>query len=130
MERVMGVGGIFFKAADKVALGAWYRDNLGVPVESWGGASFSWADHDPRGDAQTVWSPFASDTTYFAPSTSGFMVNFRVSDLHATLDQLRANGCDVDDKVDEADFGAFGWVMDPEGNRVELWQPPSGQATG
>jgi len=125
MERVMGIGGIFFKATDKVALGAWYRDNLGVAVEeAWGGANFSWKENNPHGDAHTVWSPFASDTGYFAPSTKGFMVNFRVRDLHAMLDQLRANGCDVDDKVEASDYGKFGWVMDPEGNRIELWEPP------
>ena len=126
MERVMGIGGIFFKAADKAALGAWYRDNLGVPVEeAWGGASLSWKEDNPHGDAHTVWSPFASDTSYFAPSNKAFMVNFRVRDLHAMLAQLRANGCDVDEKVEESDYGKFGWVMDPEGNRIELWEPPA-----
>ncbi len=125
MERVMGIGGVFFKATDKVALRAWYRDNLGVPVEDWGGANFFWAQHDQLGDAHTVWSPFASDTSYFAPSTKEFMVNFRVRDLHAMLDQLRAKGCDVDDKVEDSEYGKFGWVMDPEGNRIELWEPVS-----
>jgi predicted enzyme related to lactoylglutathione lyase len=127
MERVMGIGGIFFKAADKTALCAWYRDNLGVPLqEEWGLAVFGWKDNDPRGDAQTVWSPFPEDTDYFAPSARGFMVNFRVNDLDAMLGQLRENGCDVDDKVEVSEFGKFGWVMDPKGNRVELWEPPVG----
>jgi predicted enzyme related to lactoylglutathione lyase len=127
MERVMGIGGIFFKAADKASLGTWYRDNLGVAVEeAWGGAIFRWKEHNPKGDAHTVWSPFANDTDYFAPSTKGFMVNFRVADLHAMLDQLRKNGCDVDEKVEESEYGKFGWVMDPEGNRIELWEPPEG----
>ena len=130
MEKVMGIGGIFFKATDKVALAAWYRDNLGVPVDdAWHGAVFSWRDNNPAGDAHTVWSPFASDTTYFEPSNKGFMVNFRVSDLDAMLAQLRANGCTVDDKVEDSGFGKFGWVMDPEGNRVELWQPPAAAST-
>ena len=122
----MGIGGIFFKAADKAALAAWYRDNLGVPVdEAWGGATFLWTDHDPHGDAHTVWSPFSSDTSYFSPSTRDFMINFRVRDLDAMMRQLRANRCDVDDAVEESEFGKFGWVMDPERNRLELWEPPA-----
>jgi predicted enzyme related to lactoylglutathione lyase len=126
MEKVMGIGGIFFKATDKAALAAWYRDNLGVPVDdTWGGAVFSWTDNDPQSNAHTIWSPFAADTTYFEPSTKGFMVNFRVANLDAMLAQLRANGCDVVDKIEASDFGRFGWVMDPDGNRVELWQPPA-----
>ena len=130
MERVMGIGGIFFKAADKAGLAAWYRDNLGVAVEdAWGGAVFHWKENNPKGDAQTVWSPFANDTDYFAPSTKGFMVNFRVADLHAMLDQLQRNGCNVDEKVEESDYGKFGWVMDPEGNRIELWEPPEAPGT-
>ena len=112
MERVMGIGGVFFKCTKKEAVANWYRDNLGVPVEEWGGAVFSWKAHDERGDACTVWSPFPSDSTYFAPSTKEFMVNFRVSDLDAMLEQLRNNGCDVDEKVDESEFGKFGWVGD------------------
>ena len=106
---------------------SWYRDNLGVPVQDWGGAVFSWKENDPKGEAQTVWSPFAQDSAYFEPSKKGFMVNFRVADLDRMLAQLRAKGCDVDEKVEDSDFGRFGWVMDPEGNRVELWQPPSAQ---
>jgi len=129
MERVLGIGGVFFKAADKGALGAWYRDNLGVPLEEeWGGAVFGWKANDPVGDAHTVWSPFPEDTSYFAPSTRDFMLNFRVADLEAMLRQLRAKGCAVDDKTEESEFGKFGWVMDPEGNRIELWQPPDSGA--
>ena len=121
----MGIGGIFFKATDKSALCAWYRDNLGVAIEEeWGGAIFKWSENDPRNDAHTVWSPFSSDTRYFEPSTKGFMVNFRVLDLAAMLEQLRRNGCDVDDTVEDTEYGKFGWVMDPEGNRIELWEPP------
>jgi len=126
MEKVTGIGGIFFKSTDRDALSAWYRDNLGVPVDdSWGGASFDWREHNPAGDATTIWNPFSADTTYFEPSDKGFMVNFRVRDLDAMLAQLRANGCDVADKIEDGDFGKFGWVMDPDGNRVELWQPPA-----
>jgi predicted enzyme related to lactoylglutathione lyase len=124
MEQVMGIGGIFFKANDKDALAVWYRDNLGVPIQEWGGANFFWKENNPKGDAHTVWSPFPSDTDYFGPNPKGFMVNFRVRDLGAMLEQLRANGCDVDDKIEDGEYGKFGWVMDPEGNRIELWEPP------
>lgn len=128
MQRVTGIGGVFFKARDPQALAAWYQRHLGVPVEDWGGAVFRWAgEHNPGGTGTTTWSPFKADTDYFAPSTAPFMINFRVADLHALLAALRAEGCTVDDKVDESPYGKFGWVMDPEGHRVELWEPPVGQ---
>lgn len=128
MKRVTGIGGIFFKAQDPQALGAWYRQHLGIGVEEWGGAAFRWATPDnPTGTGTTVWSPFKADTAYFAPSTASFMINYRVDDLHALLAQLRAEGCQVDDKVEESAYGKFGWVFDPEGNKIELWEPPAGQ---
>ena len=108
-----GIGGVFFKANDAETLRRWYQDNLGIDVSEWGGAKF--------GD--TVWSIFKSSTNYFAPSKQPFMVNYRVADLDAMLAQLRAAGATVDDKVEDTEFGRFGWVMDPEGNRIELWQP-------
>jgi predicted enzyme related to lactoylglutathione lyase len=123
MQKVQGIGGVFFKTKDPKALGQWYRDNLGVPVEEWGGCAFKWSDLDGADTASTVWSPFPEATTYFEPSTKPFMINFRVNDLDAMLAQLRENGCDVAEKVEEMEFGRFGWVMDPEGNRIELWQP-------
>jgi predicted enzyme related to lactoylglutathione lyase len=125
MERVQGIGGLFFKAIDKPALLAWYRDNLGIDVQDWGGAVFNWREMNPTGDATTHWSVFSSDTTYLAPGTASFMVNFRVADLAAMLSQLRANGCNVDDSVEDTEYGRFGWVIDPEGNKIELWQPPT-----
>ena len=97
-----------------------------LPVEAWGGCAFKWSDLDPNGTASSVWSPFPEATTYFEPSPKPFMINFRVEDLDAMLAQLRENGCDVAEKVEEMEFGRFGWVMDPEGNRVELWQPAGG----
>jgi len=118
MERVLGVGGIFFKAKDPARLKAWYRDHLGVPSDEHGETVFS--GQDPG--AMLVWSPFPADTKYFAPSESPFMINFRVKDLHAMLAQLRAAGATVDEKVQEEPYGKFGWVMDPEGNRIELWE--------
>ncbi len=117
MQRVTGIGGIFFKAKDPDAMRAWYRDRLGIDIQDWGGASF-----DDAGGS-TAWSLFPADTGYFAPSTAPFMVNYRVADLDALLAALRSEGCDVDPKTQDEGYGKFGWVMDPEGNRVELWEP-------
>ena len=128
MKRVTGIGGIFFKSKDPKALGEWYRTHLGLNVEEWGGVAFRWVtSENPTGTGTTIWTPFKDDTSYFAPSTASFMINFRVQDLHALVTALRAEGCDVDAKVDESEYGKFGWVQDPEGNRIELWQPPEGQ---
>lgn len=128
MKRVTGIGGVFFKSADPKRLAEWYRVHLGLNVEEWGGAIFRWAGPDnPTGTGTTAWSPFKDDTDYFAPSRAAFMINYRVDDLHALLAALRAEGCQVEDKVDESEYGKFGWVLDPDGNKVELWQPPEGQ---
>ncbi|MBP6278961.1 MAG: VOC family protein [Rhodocyclaceae bacterium] len=128
MKRVTGIGGIFFKSKDPKALAEWYKIHLGLNVEDWGGVAFKWASpENPAGIGSTIWSPFKADTTYFAPSNASFMINYRVDDLHALLAQLRSEGCDVDTKVDESEYGKFGWVNDPEGNKLELWQPPEGQ---
>ncbi len=128
MGRVTGIGGIFFAARDPAALRAWYAKHLGVPVDEWGGALFRWVtDANPSGTGSTVWSIFPDDTKYFEPGTARFMINFRVADLDAVLSALREEGCDVDEKTESSEYGRFGWVVDPEGNRVELWQPPEGQ---
>jgi len=129
MARVTGIGGIFFKARDAVALRAWYREHLGIDVQEWGGTTFRWND-PPAPEGATVWSVFPATSKYFDPSPAPFMVNYRVADLAAMLADLRAAGCNVDDKVEESEYGKFGWVMDPEGNRIELWQPPSGSLAG
>lgn len=128
MNRVSGIGGIFFKAKNAETLREWYRKHLGIGDEMWGGEIFRWqSPENPTGEGTTVWTIFDEDSKHFAPGTSGFMINYRVEDLHAVLAALRAEGCDVDEKVDESEYGKFGWVMDPEGNRIELWQPPAGQ---
>lgn len=127
MKRVTGIGGVFFKSKDPKALGEWYRKHLGMNVEEWGGVAFSWAD-DPSGAAgTTVWSPFSEDTDYFEPSAAPFMINFRVADLKGLLAALRAEGCNVQEKFEESEYGKFGYVIDPEGNKLELWQPPEGK---
>lgn len=128
MKRVTGIGGIFFKSKDPKALSAWYKTHLGIDVQSWGGAAFQWNGPDnPTGVGTTVWNAFPADTKYFAPSPASFMVNYRVADLHALLAALRSEGVQVEDKVDESEYGKFGWLVDPDGNKIELWQPPDGQ---
>lgn len=128
MKRVTGIGGIFFTAKDPAALRAWYKRHLGIDVQDWGGAAFMWADAEGNAHkGMTVWSVGADDGKHFAPSKSAFMVNYRVDDLDALLAALREEGCNVLDKTDDSEYGKFGWVMDPEGNKVELWQPPEGQ---
>jgi catechol 2,3-dioxygenase-like lactoylglutathione lyase family enzyme len=127
LQRVTGIGGIFFKSKDPQALGAWYRTHLGIEVEAWGGAAFKWnSAANPGGVGTTIWSPFKEDTGYFAPSQAPFMVNYRVHDLHALLAVLRDEGVQVQDKVEESEHGKFGWVIDPDGNKLELWEPPAG----
>lgn len=120
MKRVVGIGGIFIKARDPEALRAWYKRHLGIDVQDWGGTAFPWN----RPDGMTAWSILPEASEAFAPSQAPFMVNYVVEDLHAVLEALRSEGCDVDAKVEASEFGSFGWVMDPEGNRIELWQPP------
>ena len=128
MRRVTGIGGIFFKASDAPALRAWYKRHLGIDVQDWGGAAFTWTDENGKAvTGTTVWSISSGEGDYFAPSTAPFMVNYRVDDLYALLKVLREEGCDVLEKIDESEYGKFGWVIDPEGNKVELWQPPLGQ---
>lgn len=124
MKRVTGIGGIFFKASDPAALAGWYREHLGLDVTDWNGAIFHWGG-DGSEPGMTIWSPFAANTDYMAPGTAPFMVNFRVADLDALLAALKAEGCNVMDRTETSGHGKFGWVIDPEGNKVELWQPPA-----
>src|SRR5689334_22957412 len=125
MKRVTGIGGIFFKAKDAPALRAWYKQHLAIDVQAWGGTAFMWTDADgkPSG-GMTVWSVTTEGSTQFAPSNAPFMVNYRVEDLDAVIAALKEEGCNVLDKIVDSDYGKFGWVIDPEGNKVELWQPP------
>jgi catechol 2,3-dioxygenase-like lactoylglutathione lyase family enzyme len=120
LKRVTGIGGIFIKSADPARLREWYRRHLGLDIEAWGGTAFT-------GPGTTVWNLFEASSNYFAPSQAPFMVNYRVERLHPLLAALRAEGCQVDDKVDESEYGKFGWVVDPDGNKIELWEPPEGQ---
>lgn len=127
MKRVTGIGGVFFKAKDPKALADWYRIHLGIDVQPWCGAAFPWHRPEaPEPHGATVWSIQEENAEMFGGSAAPFMINYRVADLDSLLATLREEGCDVDDKTDSSDYGKFGWVTDPEGNRVELWQPPEG----
>ena len=124
MAKVIGLGGVFFKSRDPQALGEWYQKWLGVPVESaWGGATFK-PDQMPPG-GYSVWSPFPADTQYFAPAEQPFMMNLVVDDLDGALTQVTEGGAEIVGEIEESEFGRFGWFLDPEGNKVELWQPPA-----
>ena len=128
MAHVRGIGGIFFKSENPEALYAWYEQHLGIAAKSGEGAMFHWRrPENPAKEDLTVWSIFPSSTTYFKTSRARFMLNYIVDDLDATLAHLRANGAQVDDATEEYDFGKFGWAMDPDGNRIELWEPKSPQ---
>ena len=122
MEHVTGIGGVFFKARDPEGMAAWYREHLGVRNEA-GHADFPWREHErPDEVGRTVWSIFPADTDYFGPATSPFMINYRVANLDRMLAQLRQNGITVL-KIEDYDYGRFAWITDPEGNRIELWEP-------
>lgn len=125
MKRVTGIGGIFFKSRDPERLESWYEKHLGIVAGEDGSVTFRWREpDDPAAEGCTAWAPFPADTTYFAPSASTWMINYRVDDLDALLAELRREGVVVDERIEEQEYGRFGWAMDPEGNRIELWEPP------
>jgi predicted enzyme related to lactoylglutathione lyase len=121
MEKVTGIGGVFQRAARTEELRAWYEAHLGISIEQYGGTQFDWT---PGGS--TTWAIFDTETDYFGRRDQQFMVNFRVADLDAMLAQLRAAGVEVIDAIEESEYGRFGWAVDPEGTRFELWEPPQG----
>jgi len=124
MARVRGIGGVFFKSGNHEALQEWYAKHLGIVSDGDSGAMFKWTQPDsPTEDNITAWCIFPASTKYFGESKSNFMLNYVVDDLHGTLKSLREEGVWVDPKVDEYDYGKFGWIMDPDGNRIELWEP-------
>ncbi len=128
MKRVTGIGGIFFKAKDAPALQAWYKRHLGIDVQEWGGTAFAWTDDAGKPVAgTTIWTVHPSEGDPYAPGAASFMVNYRVENLLGLVKALREEGCHVLEKVDDSEYGKFAWVIDPEGNKVELWQPPAGQ---
>jgi predicted enzyme related to lactoylglutathione lyase len=121
MNHVTGIGGIFFKAEDPKSLKEWYREHLGIDAGDYG-ATFNWRDNnDPTKQGQTIWTPFPKDTKYFDPGTAPFMINYRVADLDGLVKALREEGVEV--KSESSEYGHFAWISDPEGNRIELWEP-------
>ncbi len=120
--KVTGIGGVFLRVRDTAKMAAWYREQLGVGGED-GNADFPWREHEnPERVGRTVWSLFPENTDYFGPWKPAFMINYRVSDLDSVLAHLRRNGVTVE-KTEDHDYGRFAWITDPEGNRVELWEP-------
>ena len=120
MAKVLGVGGIFFKSQDPKNLYAWYARWLGMELEDWGREFFP---KDLPGNAQTVWSVFDSSTEYFAPSNKDFMFNLIVDDVAEALRQVQEGEAQIIGKIEKLEYGSFGWFMDPDGNKVELWEP-------
>ena len=120
MAKITGLGGVFIRSPDPKALSAWYRDVLGISIEEWNGAMLSYEaeGHPPF----VIWNPFAADTTYFAPSSREMMLNFAVDDLDGFLAALQTKGVAALDRKDEP-YGRFAWIMDPDGTKIELWQP-------
>ena len=118
--RITGVGGVFFKAKDPKALATWYRDVLGLPLESWGGAMLRY--DAPKHPPALIWNAFPATTKYFAPSTNSFMINYAVDDMDAFLARLHGKGVEPLKREDD-DNGRFAWIVDPEGNKIELWEP-------
>jgi predicted enzyme related to lactoylglutathione lyase len=121
MARITGIGGLFFKSKDPKALAAWYRDVMGLKIEDWGGATLSYdaPDHPPV----VVWSAFESKTEYMAPSTREFMVNFAVDDLGAFIGEIEKKGAAILKRSDDDPSGKFAWLLDPDGTKIELWEP-------
>jgi predicted enzyme related to lactoylglutathione lyase len=118
---ITGVGGVFFKAKDPKALAAWYRDVLGLPVQAWGGAALRY--DAPKHPPKMAWNAFPASTSYFAPSTSPFMINYAVDDMDAVLARLKANSVEILKRDDNDPNGRFAWILDLEGNKIELWEP-------
>jgi predicted enzyme related to lactoylglutathione lyase len=121
IKRVTGIGGFFFKSEDPKASKEWYKNHLGLPTDDYG-CTFWWKDKDGN-DCSTQWSPFGADTNYFEPSKKEFMMNFRVDNLEALLVALKEEGITIVGEMQTFDYGKFGWILDPDGNKIELWEP-------
>ena len=125
MKRVTGLGGVFFKTTDPKKIKEWYGKHLGLPIDDYG-ASFKWIDpenKDAKSPALTAWSPFKDDTKYFQPSEKQFMFNYRVENLVELLKVLKEEGVQIVGEMQDEPYGKFGWIMDPDGNKIELWEP-------
>ena len=130
MKRVTGIGGVFFRSKDPSAISAWYKEHLGVPVGDEGYATFPWREADePHRPGLTTWTAFEAGTDHFGKPTQQWMVNYRVDDLDALLEELQRAGVEIVPHREEYEFGKFAWIVDPDGNRVELWEPPNDEPT-
>ena len=124
MAKVTGIGGVFFKSkGDKKLLSEWYEKNLGITLADFGGAIFNWLDDKAEDGGMTVWHVAEKDTEWFSPSQSSFMINYRIDDMAGLLDRLRRNDVDIHKGPESHENGIFAWIMDPEGNKIELWEP-------
>jgi catechol 2,3-dioxygenase-like lactoylglutathione lyase family enzyme len=124
MAKITGIGGVFFKSTgDAAALAAWYQQHLGLQLEPFGGAILRWPDDGAEDLGLTVWSVAKRDSTWFSPSAAPFMINYRVDNLGELLEQLRADGVEIVGGPESHENGKFAWIMDPDGNKVELWEP-------
>jgi predicted enzyme related to lactoylglutathione lyase len=121
MKRVTGIGGIFFKTTDPDKSKEWYKKHLGLNTDDYG-CTFWWKDENGN-KCSTQWSPFKEDTEYFSPSKKEFMINYRVENLSGLLKLLKEEGVTIVGKMEEYDYGKFGWILDPDGNKIELWEP-------
>lgn len=123
MKKVTGIGGIFFKCKDSKKMTEWYKTHLGLDTNEWG-ATFEWREaSDSAKKGQTQWSLFAETTKYFEPSTKDFMINYRVADLEALVEELKKEGVKIVDKIEDSDYGKFVHIMDMDGNKIQLWEP-------
>ena len=124
MAKITGIGGVFFKSRhDRAALAAWYQEHLGISLEDFGGAILKWPDDPAEDKGLTVWHSAEKESEWFSPSEPSFMINYRVDDLEEMIAQLRAGGVEITQGPESHENGKFAWVMDPEGNKVELWEP-------
>lgn len=124
MAHVTGIGGVFFKSSgDHEALARWYEENLGFALTDFGGAILRWSDDEAKDGGLTVWHVAEKSSEWFAPSDSSFMINYRVDDMAGMLERMTANGVEVLQGPESHENGKFAWVMDPDGNKIELWEP-------
>jgi predicted enzyme related to lactoylglutathione lyase len=126
MARVTGIGGVFLKAQKPDLLAAWYQEHLGMTPSPWSGVEFEWREKDaPETLGKTVWSLFPVSTEHFGPGPQQAMINYRVDDLNGLIRILEEKGVEIDLRQEDDEYGRFAWIIDPEGNRVELWEPPA-----
>ncbi len=129
MARITGIGGVFLRAkSDEKSLAAWYQKHLGMTLESWGGAILRWPDDHAGDGGVTVWHLAAKDSEWFAPSAGSFMINYRVDDMNGILRRLKDGGVPILKGPEHSEEGTFAWIVDPDGNKVELWKPKARDA--